>query len=44
MNYFQFYYTLEIFTDFSLTDFYNGGRGGGVTLDICYVYRIELIY
>lgn len=42
MNYFQFYYTLEIFTDFSLTDFYNGG--GGVTLDICYVYRIELIY
>lgn len=43
MNYFQFYYTLEIFTDFSLTDFYNGGRGG-VTLDICYVYRIELIY
>lgn len=29
MNYFQFYYTLEIFTDFSLTDFYNGGRGGG---------------
>lgn len=29
MNYFQFYYTLEIFTDFSLQIFIMEGGGGG---------------